>query len=69
MEPQTFISFPLFPSLNSLGTTLARPRRASERHHMTLPQHKCAFKGPPTALADPHGNRCLGVAHAQIHVQ
>ena len=50
MGPQTFISFPLLPSLGSLGTTLAGPRRASERHHMTLPGHEGAFKGPPMAL-------------------
>ena len=48
--PQTFISFPLLPSLGSLGTTLAGPRRASERHHMTLPGHEGAFNGPPMAL-------------------
>ena len=47
MGPQTFISFAL---LLSLGTTLARPRRASERTHMTLTRHEFAFKGPPRAL-------------------
>ena len=50
MGRHTFISFPLLSSLDSLGTTLTRPRRASERHNMTLPWHKCAFKGPPMAL-------------------
>ena len=50
MGPQTFISFPLLPSLGSLGMTLARPRRASERLHMTLPRHECAFKGLAMAL-------------------
>ena len=38
------------PSFGSLGTNLGRPRRASEQHHMTLPRHECAFKGPPMAL-------------------
>ena len=60
MGPQTFISFPLLSSLASLGTTLARPRTASKRHHMTFLGHKCAFKGPPTTLGGPHGHRCPG---------
>ena len=50
MGPQTFISFPLLPFLGSLVTTLTRPKRASERHHKSLPWHECAFKGPPMAL-------------------
>ena len=61
--PQTIISFPLLPSLGSLGTTLGRPTRASNRHYMALPRHECAFREPPMTLGftpwapvpEPHG--------------
>ena len=44
MGTQTFISFPLLPSLGSLSTTVGRPTRASGRHHLSLPGHECAFQ-------------------------
>ena len=48
MGTQTSVSFPDLPSLGSFGTTLGRPTRASRRHHLNLPGHECAFRGPPT---------------------
>ena len=47
---QILISFPLLPSLGSLGTTMGTPTRPSSRHHMPLPGNECAFRGPPTTL-------------------
>ena len=57
MGPQTFISFALFLSLGSLGTTLGKPRRAYERPHMTLPWHECASNGPGTGASVPEPRR------------